>query len=81
LQAIGIAAATAGIEGEQRIAVLTDKESTMNRLESISTRQRSSRLRDVVFAALIVLAGSVALGSVRTAVHAADVHGNHVAHR
>jgi hypothetical protein len=49
----------------------------MNRLATIATRQRQSRVRDVVFAALVVLAGAVSITSVSTAVHAA----NQIAHR
>jgi hypothetical protein len=43
----------------------------MNRLDSITLRQRKSFLRDVVFAALVVLAGAVSLSSVSVAAHAA----------
>jgi hypothetical protein len=50
----------------------------MNRLDSITLRQRKSFLRDVVFAALVVLAGAVSLSSVQVAAHAAHVD---VAHR
>ena len=38
----------------------------MNRLDSIATRQRTGRLRDLAFAALVVLAGAV---SITTAAH------------
>jgi hypothetical protein len=41
------------------------------RLDTIVTRQRSSRLRDLAFAALVVLAGGLALSSVTAAAHAA----------
>ena len=43
----------------------------MNRLDSIATRQRKSFVRDVVFAALVVVAGAVSLSSVSVAAHAA----------
>ena len=51
----------------------------MTRLETIATRQRSSRVRDAVFAALVVLAGIVSVTSVANAAHAANV--THVANR
>jgi hypothetical protein len=47
----------------------------MNRLDSIATRQRKSFARDVVFAALVVLAGAVSVSSVSVAAHAA--HSTH----
>lgn len=50
----------------------------MTRLETIATRQRKSFVRDVVFAALVVVAGAVSLSSVSVAAHAAHVG---VAHR
>jgi hypothetical protein len=43
----------------------------MNHLDQIATRQRRSRIRDVAFAALVVVAGAVSLSAVRTAVSAA----------
>lgn len=43
-----------------------------NRLETIVTRQRSSRLRDFVFVAFVVLASAVSLSSLDTAVDAAS---------
>ena len=49
------------------------KESTMNRLDSIATRQRTGRLRDLVFAAFVLLAG---VASISTAAHVA--HASHV---
>lgn len=42
-----------------------------NRLDTIVTRQRRSRVRDLMFAALVVIAGGVALSSVSTAADAA----------
>ena len=42
-----------------------------SRLTTIVTRQRRSRLRDLAFAAMVVLAGAVAVSSVNTAAHAA----------
>lgn len=44
----------------------------MTRLDNIATRQRRSRVRDAVFAALVVLAGIVSISSVTTAVHGAS---------
>lgn len=44
----------------------------MNRLENIATRQRRSRARDVVFAALVVLAVGVSIESVAAAAHGAS---------
>jgi hypothetical protein len=52
---------------------------TMTRLETIADRQRKSRVRDLAFAAMVVLAGVVALGSVGQAVHSATIA--HVAGR
>jgi hypothetical protein len=43
-----------------------------NRLATIATRQRSTRLRDAVFAACLAIAAVVSLSSVKTAVHAAQ---------
>lgn len=52
--------------------------SNMNRLETIADRQRRSRVRDLAFAALVVLAGAASLIGVTEAVRAASVH---VAHK
>ena len=41
------------------------------RLQTIVLRQRRSRVRDLAFAALVVIAGGVALSSVSTAAQAA----------
>ena len=43
-----------------------------NRLSTIATRQRSTRVRDAVFAACLALAAVVSLASVRTAAAAAQ---------
>ena len=43
-----------------------------NRLATIATRQRGGRVRDVVFAALVLVAGVVSVSSVATAAHAAQ---------
>ena len=43
---------------------------TTNRLDNIAARQRRSRLRDVMFAALMVVAGALSITSVSTAVRA-----------
>ncbi len=45
----------------------------MTRLETIATRQRKSFVRDVLFAALVVIAGAVSVSSVSVAAHAAHV--------
>jgi hypothetical protein len=50
----------------------------MTRLETIADRQRRSRIRDLAFAALVVLAGAVSLTAVSTAIHSASTD---VAHR
>jgi hypothetical protein len=44
----------------------------MSRLDNIAARQRTSRLRDVMFAALVVLAGAVSISSVSAAVRASQ---------
>jgi hypothetical protein len=43
----------------------------MNRLATIADRQSKSRIRDVVFALMVVFAGAVSLAGVSTAVHGA----------
>lgn len=45
--------------------------SASGRLATIAARQRGSRLRDVVFAGLVLIAGVVSLSSLATAAHAA----------
>jgi hypothetical protein len=50
------------------------------RLETIATRQSKSRIRDVFFAAAIVLASAVSIASVSAASHAA-ADSSPVAHR
>jgi len=42
----------------------------MNRLDNIASRQRTSRIRDVVFAALVVVAGAVSISTARLAIDA-----------
>jgi hypothetical protein len=44
----------------------------MNRLDTIATRQRRGRLRDVLFVVIVVVAGAVSLSSLRTAAEAAQ---------
>jgi hypothetical protein len=44
---------------------------TMNRLETIVARQRKSRVRDLAFAAFVVLAGACSIATVKTAAHTA----------
>jgi hypothetical protein len=55
------------------LAPLMKKRRRMTRLDNIATRQRKSRARDLVFAALVVLAGAVSLSSVSYAAHAAHM--------
>ncbi|HSD86826.1 MAG TPA: hypothetical protein VLB44_04900 [Kofleriaceae bacterium] len=43
-----------------------------SRLDTIVTRQRSYRIRDVAFALLVVVAGAVSLSTVSVAAHAAQ---------
>lgn len=43
----------------------------MNRLETIVARQRKSRVRDLAFAAFVVLAGACSIATVKTAAYAA----------
>lgn len=45
--------------------------SASGRLATIAARQRGSRLRDMVFAGLVLIAGVVSLSSLATAAHAA----------
>ena len=47
---------------------------TMTRLDTIATRQRSSRLRDLMFAAFVALAAIVSATAIGTAVDAASTH-------
>jgi hypothetical protein len=49
------------------------KESTMNRLDTIATRQKKSFGRDVLFACFLALAGIVSVTTVSTAAQAAQV--------
>jgi hypothetical protein len=44
----------------------------MNRLDTIATHQRKSRVLDAAFVTLLVIAGAVSIGSVGTAAHAAN---------
>lgn len=43
----------------------------MTRLDTIISRQRKSRLRDLAFAAFVVLAGACSIAAVQTAAHGA----------
>ncbi len=45
-----------------------------NRLETIATRQRTSRIRDLFFVAVLGLAAAVSISSVTTAADVANVH-------
>ncbi|MEO6776296.1 MAG: hypothetical protein ABI467_25345 [Kofleriaceae bacterium] len=51
----------------------------MNRLETIAYRQRKSRVRDLAFAVLIVVAGATSLIGVEQAICAASI--SHVVQR
>ena len=42
------------------------------RLDTIVTRQRTSRIRDIAFALLVVVAGAISLSAVSYAAHAAQ---------
>lgn len=46
----------------------------MNHLDSITTRQRSSRVRDAIFAGFVALGVLLSVTSVSTAVQAASTH-------
>lgn len=46
----------------------------MTRLENIATRQRSTRIRDAVFATFVALAAAVSITTVSTAANAASTH-------
>lgn len=43
----------------------------MNRLETIVARHRKSRVRDLAFAAFVVLAGACSIATVQAAAHTA----------
>ena len=45
-----------------------------NRLSTIANRQRQTRVRDFLFAALVAVASLVSLSSVATAADAASTH-------
>ena len=53
---------------EERIA---ETEAVMTKLETIAVRQKSSRVRDIAFALLVVVAGAISLSAVSYAAHAA----------
>ena len=44
----------------------------MNRLDTIASRQRKSRVRDVLFAALVAVAAAVSISSMHTAIVASS---------
>jgi hypothetical protein len=46
----------------------------MNHLANIANRQRNSRLRDAVFAALVALGAIVSITTITTAASAASTH-------
>jgi hypothetical protein len=63
-----------------RIRVSARKQMTMtNRLATIATRQRTSRVHTIVFAGCLALAGIISVSAVNTAVGAATP--SHVVHR
>ena len=49
-----------------------ETEAVMTKLETIAVRQRSSRVRDIAFAVLVVVAGAISLSTVSYAAHAAQ---------
>jgi hypothetical protein len=44
----------------------------MNRLDNIASRQRKSRVRDVLFAALVAVAAAVSISTMHTAIVASS---------
>jgi beta-lactamase regulating signal transducer with metallopeptidase domain len=56
----------------RRTSQQATKESTMSRLETIATRQRRSRTRDLMFACFVALAAAIGASSVGAAVQAAS---------
>jgi hypothetical protein len=46
----------------------------MNRLDSIATRQKTSRIRDAIFAVALAVAAVVSVTTVSTACQAATTH-------
>jgi hypothetical protein len=46
----------------------------MSHLDSIANRQRSSRIRDAIFAAFVALGAVVSISTVSTVAHAASTH-------
>jgi hypothetical protein len=46
----------------------------MNHLDSIASRQRSSRVRDAIFAAFVALGAIVSISTVSTVANAASTH-------
>jgi hypothetical protein len=53
----------------------------MNRLDTIATRQKHSRVRDAFFAVALAVAAVVSITTVRTACQAANTHAVHIAQR
>lgn len=51
--------------------VMKRRTMTTTRLETIATRQRSTRVRDAIFAAFVALAAVIAVTAVSTAADAA----------
>jgi hypothetical protein len=49
-----------------------NKESPMNRLDTIADRQRKSKMRDLMFAAFIVMAAAIGVTSVGAAISGAS---------
>ena len=53
----------------------------MNRLDTIATRQKTSRIRDAFFAGAVAFAAVVSVTTVSTACQAATTHSAHVTQR
>lgn len=56
------------------LALAVNKEFAMKHLDSIAIRQRSSRVRDAIFAGFVALGVLLSVTSVSTAVQAASTH-------
>ena len=53
----------------------------MNHLNNIATRQRTSRLRDAIFAGFVMLGAAMSITTISTAANAASTHRSPVALR
>jgi predicted lipid carrier protein YhbT len=63
---------------EERLASQLKNGLHMSRLDTIASRQRKTRVRDLAFAALVLVAGAISLQAVHAATQAAHVE---VVHR